>query len=85
MYGAHRNTLAVALESQVFEGVARVLGANQFHAEYEATAITALKTTGLLAFDAILAGHPLPDRPMQAFLDAVRREDSPAARRRSSC
>jgi len=85
MYGAHRNTLAVALESQVFEGVARVLGANQFHAEYEATAITALKTAGLLAFDAILAGHPLPDRPMQAFLDAVRREDSPAARRRSSC
>ena len=77
MYGAQRNTLAVALQSQVFEGVARVLRANQFHAEYEATATTALETTGLLAFDAILAGYPLPDMPMQAFLDAVRREDSP--------
>jgi len=77
MYGAQRNTLAVALQSHVFEGVARVLRANQFHAEYEATATTALETTGLLAFDAILAGYPLPDMPMQAFLDAVRREDSP--------
>jgi CheY-like chemotaxis protein len=77
MYGAQRNTLAVALQSEVFESVARVLRANQFHAEFEATATNALETTGLLAFDAILAGYPLPDMPMQAFLDAVRREESP--------
>jgi hypothetical protein len=77
MYGVQRNTLAVALENQVFDGVARVLRANRFHAEYEATATEALETTGFLAFDAILAGYPLPDMPMQAFLDAVRREDSP--------
>lgn len=77
MYGAQRNTLAVALQSEVFESVARVLRANQFHAEYEATATNALETTGFLAFDAILAGYPLPDMPMQAFLDAVRREESP--------
>jgi hypothetical protein len=77
MYGVQRNTLAVALDSQVFEGVARVLRANLVHAAYEATATTALETTGFLAFDAILAGYPLPDMPMQAFLDAVRREDSP--------
>ncbi|HLE60509.1 MAG TPA: PilZ domain-containing protein [Thermoanaerobaculaceae bacterium] len=77
MYGAQRNTLAVALQSEVFESVARVLRANQFHAEYEATATNALETTGFLTFDAILAGYPLPDMPMQAFLDAVRREESP--------
>jgi hypothetical protein len=77
MYGAQRNTLAVALQSEVFESVARVLRANQFHAEHEATATNALETASLLSFDAILAGYPLPDMPMQAFLDAVRREDSP--------
>jgi Tfp pilus assembly protein PilZ len=77
MYGAQRNTLAVALHSELFESVARVLRANQFHAEYEATATNGLETISLLSFDAILAGYPLPDMPMQAFLDAVRREDSP--------
>lgn len=77
MYGAQRNTLAVALQAGVFESVARVLRANQFHAEFEATATSGLETISLLSFDAILAGYPLPDMPMQAFLDAVRRDDSP--------
>jgi hypothetical protein len=77
VYGAQRNTLAVALQSEVFESVARVLRANQFHAEYEATATSGLETISLLSFDAILAGYPLPDMPMQVFLDAVRRDDSP--------
>ena len=77
MYGAQRNTLAVALQSEVFESVARVLRANQFHAEHEATATNGLETISLLSFDAILAGYPLPDMPMQAFLDAVRRDESP--------
>jgi CheY-like chemotaxis protein len=80
MYGAQRNTLVVALRQEVFDGVARVLRANKFHAEYEPKGTTALETIGLLSFDAILVGHPMPDMPMQTFLDAVRREDSPCRR-----
>ncbi len=74
MYGAQRNTLVVSLPRESFDRLAKILHAAKFHAEYEPTATSALEAIGFLPFDAIVAAFPLPDMPVERFLDAVRRE-----------
>ncbi len=76
MYGAQRNTLVVSLEREMFDHLAKILHAAKLHAEYEPTARSALEAMGFLPFDAIVAAFPLPDMPMQDFLDLVRKEGS---------
>lgn len=74
MYGAQRNTLVVSLSRDRFDRLAKILHAAKFHAEYEPTGASALEAIGFLPFDAIVAAFPLPDMPVDLFLDAVRRE-----------
>ncbi len=74
MYGAQRNTLVVSLPRDAFDQLAKILHAARLHAEYEPTAESALEAIGFLPFDAIVVAFPLPDMPMDRFLDAVRRE-----------
>jgi uncharacterized protein (TIGR02266 family) len=77
MQGVQRSTLVVGVREDAFQKISQVLGAAKFFADFAETGAAALESISFLPFDAIITGYPIPDMPMQTFLDAVRRKDSP--------
>jgi len=77
MPGVQRSALVVAVDEQVFETVSKLLSGIKFFADFAESGSAALESISFLPFDAIVTGYPLPDMQMQAFLDAVRKPDSP--------
>ncbi len=77
MSGVQRSALVVGLGQETFGKVSQVLGAVKFFSDFAETGAAAIESTSFLPFDAIVAGYPLPDMPLQSFLDAIRKKDSP--------
>jgi len=77
MQGAQRSALVVGFGEETFAKISEALGAAKFFADFADTGAAALETTSYLPFDALVVAYPLPDMPVQGFLDAVRKKDSP--------
>jgi len=77
MQGVQRSTLVVGVGEETFGKISKLLTEVRFFADFAETGAAAIESISFLPFDAIVAGYPLSDMPMQTFLDAVRGKDSP--------
>jgi CheY-like chemotaxis protein len=78
--GDRRNVLIVNVDQETFAKVAPLLDRSEFEVDRFPGARAALELTELVLFDVLIAIYPLPDIPVQEFLDAIRRADAPCRR-----
>lgn len=71
-----KKVLAIHLESVVYEKLSPLLDRREFEVDLFPRASHALEILSLVAFDALLAGYPLPNGSARPLLDALRAEGS---------
>ncbi|MBZ0113580.1 MAG: PilZ domain-containing protein [Thermoanaerobaculia bacterium] len=71
-----KKVLAIHLKADVYEKVAPLLDRRDFQVDLFPRASHALEILSLVAFDALLAGYPLPNGSAKPLLDALRAEGS---------
>lgn len=76
-----KRVLAVALEQNIYDIIAPILQRDDFEVDRVPRAAPAIHLLLNVPFHALLVRHPLPDIPIQAFLDQLR--DSHSQSRRS--
>lgn len=72
-----RSVLVVNVDQELYDKVSPLLNRTEFEVDRFPRARAALDLVARVGVDVLLVGYPLPDVPVQSFLDAIRAEGSP--------